>query len=441
MFGRSLAVDRSPHQRSFIRHTRHAAFYLTCGSAVSILFSIAISQILMALALAALLISGERLRFPPIKLPLALFFIATVIALLLSGHPYAGTPQIRKFFVFAIVLLVCSTFRTLQQIQTLVLVWSGVASLSALSSLVQFLHKYQQAREQHVNTYDFYVAERITGFMSHWMTLGGEEMIVLLALASFLLFGCERKWKIYGWLCLLILWASLVLGLTRSIFLLGVPAGGSYLIWNWKRWLLAVAPAAAAIAVMVAPLAVRERVISVVRPHGQLDSNMQRAITRRTGWRMVKAHPWFGLGPEQIKPRFNDYVPADVPRPLPKGWYGHLHNIYLQYASERGVPGMLMIMWLIGKALYDFLRALRDKGCATQARFVLHGAVAVILAILAEGFFEYNLGDSEVLTMFLAVVACGYVAREAPEVALSRVTAGPAHDSGCRPCTPVGVSG
>ena len=41
----------------------------------------------MALALAALLISGERLRFPPIKLSLALFFLATVIACLLSVDP------------------------------------------------------------------------------------------------------------------------------------------------------------------------------------------------------------------------------------------------------------------------------------------------------------------------------------------------------------------
>jgi hypothetical protein len=31
---------------------------------------------------------------------------------------------------------------------------------------------------------------------------------------------------------------------------------------------------------------------------------------------------------------------------------------------------------------------------------------------MAEGFVELNLGDSEVLTMFLVVVACGYLALE-----------------------------
>jgi hypothetical protein len=45
-------------------------------------------------------------------------------------------------------------------------------------------------------------------------------------------------------------------------------------------------------------------------------------------------------------------------------------------------------------------------------RFLLHGGIAVVLATLAEGLFEHNLGDSEVLTMFLVVVACGYLALE-----------------------------
>ena len=58
----------------------------------------------------------------------------------------------------------------------------------------------------------------------------------------------------------------------------------------------------------------------------------------------------------------------------------------------------------------DFRRALRVWPDRTEARFVWVGALAVIAAVLAEGFFEYNLGDSEVLTMFLATMTCGYVA-------------------------------
>jgi putative inorganic carbon (HCO3(-)) transporter len=158
------------------------------------------------------------------------------------------------------------------------------------------------------------------------------------------------------------------------------------------------------------PFQVRERVWSVVSPHGDMDSNTFRTVTRRTGLEMVRAHPWFGLGPEQIRPQFNAWVPRDIPRPLPPGWYGHLHNIYLQYAAERGIPALCFLLWMISRMVKDFARALYSRAIPQQHRYILHGAIAVIGAVLAAGFFEYNLGDSEVLTMFLVVTTAAYVA-------------------------------
>lgn len=130
----------------------------------------------------------------------------------------------------------------------------------------------------------------------------------------------------------------------------------------------------------------------------------------RTGLAMIKSHPWFGVGPEQVGPQFLQYVPSDIPRPLPKGWYGHLHNLYLQYAAERGVPALLLILWLLAAVTRDLHRAAMEHA-RNPASWALRAAVAVIIAILAEGFFEYNLGDSEVLTMFLATIACAYVVK------------------------------
>jgi len=393
-----------------------AAFYLTCGSLVSILFSIAVSQILLGLALAALLLSAQPMRLPPIKLPLVLFMACTILSLLFSGHMSEGTPQIRKFLVFAILLLVYSTFRTVTEVRGVVLAWAGVATLSAIRSLFQFWQKFQDAQAAHQHFYDFYIGERITGFMSHWMTFGGEEMIVLLLLASYLFFSGEQRWKAAGWFCAAILAISMVLGFTRSIFLLGFPVGLLYLLWFWHRWLVAAAPVVAIIAFLAAPAALKERVTSIVQPHGQMDSNEHRNITRRTGIAIIRAHPFLGLGPEQVKYQFERWVPADIPKPLPEGWYGHLHNIYLQYAAERGIPTMLFMMWMIGKSLWDFFITLRKTPPSAEARFVLHGAIAAILAILAEGFLEYNLGDSEVLTLFLAIVGFGYIAKETVKV-------------------------
>lgn len=402
-------------------YLERAPFYLTCASVIAILFSIAASQILLGLAFAALLISGLKMRLPPIKLPLAIFVCGTVLSWLLSADIRSGTPQIRKFFVFLTLLLVYSTFESIAQIRSVVLISGGVAALSAARSLFQFVQKYEESKELHQNFYDYYIGERITGFMSHWMTFGGEEMIVLLLLLSVLFFSQIRRWKLAGWIFAGVLTLSLVLGLTRSIFLLGLPGGLFYLLWFWRRWLVLAVPVAAAIGILsFAPL--RERVASIVQPHGETDSNLHRTITRRTGLQMIRAHPLLGLGPEQVKAQFKSYVPGDITH-LPDGWYGHLHNLYLQYAAERGIPTMLAFLWLIGKVLFDFASGLRASVSGEEKRFVLHGAVAVIIAILAEGFLEFNLGDSEVLTLFLAVLGFGYIALEAPRAEESRIAA------------------
>src|SRR5579862_1604265 len=239
-------------------------YWLAFGAAVSILFSIAVSQILLGAGIFALLISRRRLRFPPILLPLCLFFASTVLADLLSGDASRGIPQIRKFFVFGIVLLLFNTFRGLPQIRNLLMAWTACATLTGFLAMGQFVHRWCEAIQLHANPYDYVLDGRIMGFSSHWMTYGGQQMIVLQMLLSWLLFAQSTRWKIAGWICAGVIWAALVLGLTRSIFLLGVPAGALLLVWNYKRWLLLAAPAAALLMFLVAPLAVRERIFSAV---------------------------------------------------------------------------------------------------------------------------------------------------------------------------------
>jgi O-antigen ligase len=391
-----------------------AAFWLTGGAAVSILFSIAACQILLALALAALLLSSVRLRFPPIQLPLALFVLGTVISLVLSDDASAGRPQIRKFFVFVILLVVYSTFRELPHIRRLVLCWAGAGALVAARGLVQFGEKWKEASSLGQSFYEYYVGERITGFMSHWMTFSGQLMIVLLLLAAFVFFSptARRRTLWLSLLCVAPLSAALLLGFTRSIWL-AAAAAGLYLVWHWQRPLILAAPVVLAAVVWLGPDSVRSRFASMFQPRKELDSNQHRIVCWRTGWRMIQAHPWFGLGPEHVRLQFDRYLPADIERPPPTGWYGHLHNIYIHYAAERGVPTMLALVWLLVKILFDFLHAIRrlPQGPSDE-KFLLHGAVAVVVAIMIGGIFELNLGDSEVLTMFLTLVACGYVARD-----------------------------
>jgi putative inorganic carbon (HCO3(-)) transporter len=174
---------------------------------------------------------------------------------------------------------------------------------------------------------------------------------------------------------------------------------------------------------LFSPDVIQQRFTSILMPTSR-DSNDFRRVTWRTGLRMIERHPWLGLGPEMPRIHFDEYVPADIPRPLPVGSYIHLHNIYLHYAAERGIPTLLAFLWLMGRILVDFWRGLRALPPGrSDRRFLLHGGIAVVIATLVDGVANMNLGDSEVLTMFLVVVACGYLALEkdvAPQLPMSR---------------------
>ena len=389
-----------------------SARWLAFGSASAIMLGIAPSQILLALSFAALLACGEKLRLPRIWLPLGLFLLGTVISLLLSDDPSAGLPQIRKFYVFLELLVVFSLLRSLAMVRLLFLTWAGIGALTAIRGCVQFANKVQEAHRLGRDFYEFYVGERITGFTSHWNTYSAEEMFSLIMLLSLLFFAPVAGKRLWVWLlCGALIALAIVLGETRGIWI-ALAIAVLYLIWFWKRWMVALAPVVLLAAFFVAPPAMQDRVTSIFKPKGA-DSNQFRVVTWRTGLRMVERHPWFGLGPEGPKLHFDEYLPPDVARPLPSGWYGHLHNIYLHYAAERGIPTMLILMWMLIQIVVDFWRGLKTLPPGrSNRRFLLHGGIAAVLAIMAEGFVELNLGDSEVLTMFLVVVACGYLALE-----------------------------
>ncbi len=373
------------------------------AAAALIQVSIAASQVLLGVGILLLLLFRQKLAFPRIWLPLACLFLWTALADVVSPDPWLGRAQIKKFFVFLFIPLVFTVFREqFSKVFYLMLAWAIAATLSGLLAIVQY------ARTAHAS-YISYVGKRITGFESHWMTFGGLQLSVLLLLLAQWFFS-SRRLPAWAYTSVLVLAAAILLGGTRSIWLAALPAV-LYLVWLWRPRLIFAVPVLAGVAFLIAPHNVKERVESLVKPDANIDSNRFRVVTFRTGLQMVKAHPWFGLGPEEISRNFKAYVPKDIPLPLPVGYYGHLHNIYVQYAAERGIPGLLCVLWFIGLALYDSFRAIaRARGARSQELFILHGMVAVTIGVLVGGIFEYNLGDSEVLMMFVSVVSLEYAA-------------------------------
>jgi O-antigen ligase len=375
--------------------------------------SIVGSEILMALALIALFIPPRsKIRWPAVTAPLVAWMLWTLISLAVSGHAHDGLPQIKKFIWFAMLFVVYNAFRELRYIRGAVIACTAAAVLSAAWGLEQFARKYrayQVDQRGYHDFYTYYVSSRITGLMSHWMTLSGHLMMVLLLVGAIILFSRNARGKWWIAAAGILIAVALFIAETRSMWG-GAVAGAIYLLWFSRRALILALPILAALLYLANPFSARERIISIVRPHGDTDSNQHRAVLRRIGAEMIRAHPLFGVGPEQVGKQYEQYIPPDVPRPLPTGYYGHLHNIYFHYAAERGLPALAALLWFLFRALYDFARALRRAPQETETRWVLHGAIAVIIAMMVGGYFEVNLGDSEVLALFLGVIGLGYAA-------------------------------
>jgi putative inorganic carbon (HCO3(-)) transporter len=377
--------------------------FLACAAAVAGIFSIAASHILLGAAILAIIVKRQKLQAPAYWLPLALFLGWTVLSLLVSAEPARGLPQIKKFYVFSIVFVLATVLKRKGDARWFALAMGGAAAISAIWAVVQYIVRANGVDD--AGFYRLYVADRISGFMSHWMTFGGQMMIAFLLLLAFVFFAREKGWLVWAAAASIsVMGIAMLLSGTRSIWL-GTGVGAAYLIWCWRKWMLLATPLLIGLVIVASPGFVQERIQSIYKPHGDTDSNMHRYVCRQVGYAMIEAHPWFGLGPEQLGVHFKDYIPADIKRPLPEGYYGHLHNIYVQFAAERGIPALLFLLWMLAMILRDFFRAVGSSG---EGKFLLQGAIAATLSILAAGVFEHNLGDSEVLMQFLAAVSIGY---------------------------------
>jgi O-antigen ligase len=394
------------------------AFGFAFISAAAGMVSIAVAHFCLGIALLLLVFSKTPLRVPPVVWPFAGFLAWTVLSAGVSGDAAAAFPQFKKFFVFAVLIVVFSLFRTIDQARRLSEGWFACAVAASLWSVVQFIQKWAAARAASADFLAFYTPDRITGFFSHWMTFAQALLLVFLLLVSYLLFSASGRRGGRGvWLgCAVACAAPLGLSWTRSVWIALVVSGG-YLCWHWHRKLLLAIPVLLAVLFVAAPGAVRQRLESIIHP-GPTEA---RPIMWRTGARMIEAHPWFGVGPEQVGPRFREFLPAGV-ETLPEAYYGHLHSIYIHYAAERGVPAVLFLLWFFAQLLWDHARALGllARSGRSDRRFLLHGVVACTIGVMVVGCFDVTLGDSEVLGIYLAMVALGYRAVESV-----RLSAGP----------------
>lgn len=200
-------------------------------------------------------------------------------------------------------------------------------------------------------------------------------------------------------------WA-LVVSQTRGAWLGGLLGLATVAAFRAPRLIAAVA-AAVLLLLVVRPAAVRER-LTVSDA-----SSVDRYYMWQAGLDMVMDRPVFGQGPGMILSAYPRYRWPEAPNKLAP----HLHDNLLQIAAERGVPGLVFFLWWVAATLgAAYAEAKRRQGAPADdagSAAAATGALAVVVAAFVEGLVEYNLGDSEVLMLFLLVTAVPFALRAA----------------------------
>jgi hypothetical protein len=127
-------------------------------------------------------------------------------------------------------------------------------------------------------------------------------------------------------------------------------------------------------------------------------STQFRVLMWEDGLRLVRQHPWFGIGMETVRVHYREW---NVRAFIQYNVMSHFHSTYLQIAVERGMPALVAWIWFsiaYGVFLWRLIPRLR-----AQSRFagaVAVGALAGLAAFSFTSFFHYNLGEESLAMVF-----------------------------------------
>lgn len=359
-------------------------------------FSIAGAHISLSLAVALLLLDGETrghaigfFRSHPLRWPVAGWILVTVAAVVFAVDPAESAPKLKKLAL--LTLLPLGALPIVRKKLRFVLGLT-IASAAFVSLWGLVVHLAQGGG----------LEARLRGVGGFYMTVAGILMIVGLLCVSQLLSASKdphlRRVLFLGASTLLVV-GALLATYTRGSWV-GFAVGMVLLLR--KRWAILLGVViVGAVVVLLGPPTGRDRVLSIVDPDHP--RNAERVLIWKHGLDLVAERPWTGVGL---------VIPGDLMEKEVETEHGvirvhsHMHNAYLQIAVSMGIPALLVFLWL----MYGFLRAgIRAPRGGIQNLWEegLVGAyVPIVAALLANGMFEWNFGDSEVLGLFYFVSGC-----------------------------------
>jgi O-antigen ligase len=238
------------------------------------------------------------------------------------------------------------------------------------------------------------------GFIKFYMTFAGVSM--LLGLSSLFLslihLRKNKKLALFYIICFVILTLGIMFSLTRNA-LLGICAGIAILAFTLPRIGIPIMLIISSIALTtyVAVPQVATRVNSIISLH---EESINERLILWKGW--VENFGDFyltgrGLGSANTE-KFCEKFSVNAKERC------HFHNNFLQIWFSLGILGIVAFMLLFILSYYYATKILKES---KQYENKISGGyiISVLTAFLVAGVFEYNFGDSEVVTLFFFLLS------------------------------------
>lgn len=240
---------------------------------------------------------------------------------------------------------------------------------------------------------------RLRGLYGHPMTLAGFLLTSLPILFCFLLdWKQDRKTLFVTIMFFLIGFTGLLLNGTRGAWLalaVSLPLVAVLYDHSIKKILFLVIFAVGTSLVFFNSPQLQNRAESITST--TMQSNTERLLMWESAYEMFKDHPVFGVGIGQYASKYlNEYKSPEA-----KEKQNHCHNNFLQMLAENGVAGFIGFCLLFG---YILLSSLKNAFFKCSPYYVL--IFGSSLALLLQGFTEYNFGNSAVIKYYWATLGC-----------------------------------
>jgi len=132
-----------------------------------------------------------------------------------------------------------------------------------------------------------------------------------------------------------------------------------------------------------------------------IDGSAQiRLIMWKTGIKIIKDYPVFGVGPRGLEKIVDKYCPY-LPQ-VEKAW-SNLHNLYLHQAAERGLFGLFALLFLLFSILYKGIVFLKK----TNGMFSL-AAVSTMCGFLVMNLTETSFQHAVISMAVFFIFSLGF---------------------------------